>query len=278
MKIGKKELAMLCAALGVIFLVAAILFGNNLATQTETLEAENETLAQEVAYLQDLKDHEEEYLAESARMNQEMEEIKEQFPAGIRPETQIMYSNGLESRFDVLIENIDMPGTNVVYVENTATAPVADTTAATEDTLDEGADASADTSASAGNAIASAATSIVLYNSPTSIDFLSSYKGIKDTIRYINEDHDRKSIEGFTLSLNTETGNLQGTIDVNMYALDGTGKEYQAPVVTGVTDGKNQIISGGTVLNRSTANKSGDTATADGKAEESANDADAQEE
>ena len=264
MKIGKKELSLLLVVLGIIFVVGAVLFGNSLASKTETLTAENDTLSKEVEYLQDLKDHEQEYRDEADRMNMEMEDIKDQFPAGIRPETQVMYANGLESSYEILLDGIDMPGIDLVTVDSGVTpeaqAPATDTGLDEEGTTEVAPEQ--DTAA-----LASAATSISLYKAPMKLSYHASYRGIKDVIRYISEDRDRKSIEGFTLSLDSTTGNLQGEIDVNMYALDGTGKEYEAPIVTGVTDGKTQIINGGTTLNRSGANLAGDAATADGKAQ-----------
>lgn len=275
MKISKKDLSLLLYIFALALVLFAIFYGNSLAGKTETITAENEVLSQEVAYLQDLYDHQEEYKAESDRMNMEMEDIKEQFPAEIRPETQIMYTNGIEAKLDVLLEGIDMPGSELVTVEGNFTvsepvAEVTDETATDEVATDETATADATQSTSA--AISSAATTISLYRSPTAFSYQASYKGLKDLIRTINEDTDRKSIESLSVGFNTETGNLAGTIQISMYALSGTDKEYQAPVVTGVTDGVQQIFSGATTLNRTGATQTGDAATADGKADNATND------
>lgn len=271
MKIGKKELSYLLCLLALGFVLGAIFYGNSLASKTETLKTENATLSQEVAYLQDLYDHQEEYQAESDRMNLEMEEIKEQFPAEIRPENQVMYANGIESKYDVLLESMQMPGTEMVTVQGDFTVAAAPTTteatdaAASDVTTDE--TQTADVSAS----ISTAATTISLFRSPTTFAYQSSYKGLKDFIRTINEDPDRKSIESLSVGYNSDTGNLSGSMEISMYALSGTGKEYQAPVVTGVTDGLQQIFSGATTLNRTGANQTGDAATADGKADSGTN-------
>lgn len=273
MKIGKKELSYLLYLFALLFVVGAIFYGNYLSGKTETLNAENDVLSQEVAYLQDLYDHQAEYQAESDRMNLEMEDIKQQFPAEVRPENQIMYANGLEAKLEVLLDTIEMPGTELVTVQ-AAVAPV-DTTAVTPDATATDADVDAaagdatqavDATQAAGATISTAATSISLLRSPTNFEFQSSYKALKDFVRTVNEDPDRKSIEKLSIGYDTETGNLKGVMEVSMYALTGTGKEYEPPVVTGVTDGLPQIFTGATTLNRSGSNKAGDAATADGKA------------
>ena len=46
MKIGKKELSMLLYLLGALFVVGAFLYGNSLASTTETLTIENDKLSQ----------------------------------------------------------------------------------------------------------------------------------------------------------------------------------------------------------------------------------------
>ncbi|MBR1693657.1 MAG: hypothetical protein IJ711_12930 [Lachnospiraceae bacterium] len=262
MKVGKKEISYLFVALGLILVVGAFLYGNNLAGKTETLSTENASLETEVSYLQDLMEHKQEYLDETDRMSMEMEDIKAQFPAEIRPETEIMYANGLESKFDVLLNTVNIPGTEIVAVDSGVPEAVEEATA--EDT--EGATTDSAAADASGDALASSATSITLYKTETSLVYQASYKGLKDMIRYINEDTDRKSIDEFSLGFDESTGNLTGSVKLGVYALAGTGKEYQAPVVTGVTDGKTQIIQGGTTLNRNSANQAGDAGTADGKA------------
>lgn len=275
MKVSKKDLSLLLVLFAFLLVIGAIFYGNSLAGKTETLVAENATLSQEVAYLQDLYDHQQEYQEESDRMNYEMEEIKEKFPAEIRPETQIMYANGLEAKYDVLLDTIDMPGTELVTVQGdfsvAGTTTAMDTTAETEDVDGESTDTTETTDATqtvdTASTISTAATTISLLKSPTSLGYQSSYKGLKDLVRTINGDTDRKSIESLSVGYDETTGNLVGTLEMSMYALSGTDKEYQAPVVTGVTDGLQQIFTGATTLNRSGANLAGDAATADGKAD-----------
>ena len=277
MKISKKDLSLLLVLFAVLLVIGAVIYGNTLAGKTDTLKTENEALKQEVEYLQDLADHQQEYMDESDRMNAEMEEIKEQFPAEIRPETQIMYANGLEAKYDVLLDTIDMPGTEVVTVTGDFTASeqavVADTTATTEAGATDGTQP-----VDNGASMSAAAATISLLRTPTVFGYQSSYKGLKDFIRTVNEDPDRKSIESITVAFDDTTGNLIGEMEMSMYALSGTDKTYQAPIVTGVTDGVQQIITGGTTLNRTGANLAGDAATADGKAGNASDNTDNKEE
>ena len=264
MKISKKDLSLILYLLGAVFAIGAIFYGNSIASKTETLKTENDSLSKEVAYLQDLYDHQQEYQQESERMNLEMEEIKEQFPAEVRPETQIMYTNGLEAKLDVLLDEIGMPGTELVTVAGDFSVP---TSGVTADPAATGDGTTTDGTVTETAAVSAAATTISLYRTPADLTYQASYKGLKDLIRTVNEDTDRKSIEQMSVAFDNETGNLRGSLKISMYSLSGTDKEYQAPVVTGVTDGTQQLFVGATTLNRTGANLAGDAATADGKAE-----------
>lgn len=265
MKIGKKELSLLFIVLGVVLVVGAFMYGNNLAGKTETLTSENASLDEEVKYLQDLMDHKQEYLDESDRMNAEMDNIKSQFPARVMPENTIMYANGLESRFEVYLDNISVQDPQLIGIEGSAAPAAAEAPAVEGEEGTEGAEGTAETTPSP-SAIASAATTITLYRNSTNFEYESSYRGLKDMLDYVNKDEERKAIDSFDVAYDPETGNLKGSMSISMYSLDGTGKPYEEPLVTGVQDGRTQIISSAPTFNREgRTNVTGDSSTADGR-------------
>ena len=107
------------------------------------------------------------------------------------------------------------------------------------------------------------ASSIMLYNSPVTMGFHSTYGGIKDVIKQINNDPNRKSISTVTLAYDTNTGNLAGSITANMFFVKGTEKQYEAPAVPGVGVGTNNIFKAAESLNVTR-----DTVAAEGAATE----------
>ena len=106
---------------GLLAVVAAVVFyficSMKLSPQTETLKSENLALQSEVAYLQDLMNHKEEYIAETEMMQGEIDNIVSQFPSDVKTETQIMYANNLELSNAIFVQTVDMPGKEMVVIE-----------------------------------------------------------------------------------------------------------------------------------------------------------------
>lgn len=242
MQIKKGDTTLIIAILLFVAAIGSYYFCQfSLSGKTETLNIENAALESEVTHLQDLMNHKQEYIDQTETMQAEMEDIKSQFPADIKPETQIMYANDLERNNAIFVSGVGMPGKEMVMVE----APVAAEAAPAEEApVDDAAAAEApvdDTAAApAGSALAS---TVLLYNNKTTVEFKSTYKSIKDILKQINEDtKEKKSIDSLTLAYDNETGNLTGTLVVNMYSLDGVGTKYEEPAVTGVKSGTTNIF------------------------------------
>ena len=239
MKLKQSDKKILLIAAGFILLGCTYFFVfNGLNTKRAEIDMQNGTLQQEVNYLQDLKDHEQEYNDEMARMTVENEDIMKQFPAEVRPESIIMYGQGLEVSNAFAVSSLEMPGASLMEVP-----------------LPTAADGTAAQSATA--------SSIMLYNSPVTMGFHSTYGGIKDVIKQINNDPNRNSISTVTLAYDTNTGNLAGSITANMFFVKGTEKQYEAPTVPGVGVGTNNIFKAAESLNVTR-----DTVAAEGAATE----------
>ena len=255
MKLKQSDKKILLIAAGVIILIGTYFFiFSGLNTKRAEIEMQNGTLQQEVNYLQDLKDHEQEYNDEMVRMAAENEDIISQFPADVRPETVIMYGQGLEVSNAFAVSSLEMPAASLVEVPVLAAT---DSTAA--------APAAAEPAAAPAPAAGSAPTSssLMLYNAPVTMGFRATYGGIKDVIKVINSDTNRKSISSVTMAFDASTGNLMGSITANMYFVKGTDKVYEAPAVPGVGVGTNNIFKAAESLNATR-----DTVAAEGAATE----------
>lgn len=80
------------------------------------------------------------------------------------------------------------------------------------------------------------------YNSVVTIDFKVSNDGLKKSIDFINNNSERKNIKEINIVYDMETGNLSGTMAINMYQLANMGKMYEDPAIAGVTIGKPNIF------------------------------------
>ncbi len=80
------------------------------------------------------------------------------------------------------------------------------------------------------------------YESTLTITFKVSYEGLKKCIDYINNYPEKRNIDEITLSYDSETGNLNGSMKINMYNLIGTGKEFSEPTMGNVGIGLENIF------------------------------------
>lgn len=210
---------------------------NNLTAETETMQKANAELKQEVQRLQELADNKQQYLDDTDAMLAEIEEIKKQFPAQYLPEDEILYMINAEKQYDAVATRITMNPTAIVEVA--ASTQDATTTETTEESVDG---AITEEGATEVSTEETAKPEIQLYKTPVSVEVESTYLSIKDIIKMINVDANRKSIDNISIAFDSETGELLSNMDVSMYSLTGTEAEYVTPKVDGVVYGTSDIF------------------------------------
>lgn len=267
LKIGEREKNIILGIIGIaIPLLVYYFVFVRLNEQTDTLVTENQSLAQEVAYLQELMDNKEFYLAETDRMNAEMEEIKAQFPSELHPEDEIYYAYNTENKYDVLATAINMPVAEAVAVAQPVVAE------AQPEVVDDGTGIEEEdtvTQVEQAAPVASAATTIALYRAPITFNFKLTYTAAKDWIKEILTDREnKKSIDSVSLSYDESTGNLTGSIIVNMFSLTGTDRIYEAPSIQGIGIGTDNLFKSSETLNVGRENNTFDANAESTEAEE----------
>ena len=240
---NKNSVGILLAVLGIgAGILGYFVIFQRFTTQRDELATANAGLQTEVDHLQDLADHKQEYLDETANMKAQDEEIIAQFPAEVRAEDEIMYLKNSENAFGVFVKAISMPESNVVEVARPEPAAVEASSEGAEEAAaepTEDGEVVEDTSEEA----APAAPQILLYQTPVSCNLNTSYASAKDMINAIVSDKDnKKSFENLALSFDTETGALTGSMTYSMYSLTGTDKTYVEPSVPGVAIGTSDIF------------------------------------
>lgn len=249
LKIGEREKNIILGLIGVaVPLLVYFFIFTKLNEQKDVLVTENQSLAQEVAHLQELMDNKEFYLAETDRMNAEMEEIKAQFPSELHPEDEIYYAYNMENKYDVLATAIDMPVAEAVAISQPVTAEAQPEVV--DDGTGEGTENTGESQPEQAAPVASAATSIALYRAPITFNFKLTYTAAKDWIKEILSDKEnKKSIDNVTLNYDDSTGNLTGSIIVNMFSLTGTDRVYEAPSIQGIGIGTDNLFKSSETLN-----------------------------
>lgn len=249
MKIKKTDLNLLIMVIGVLIAVAAYFFVfTSFNEKTAAVEGKNATLQTEVDELQKLADNKEMYISETARMNDEINETIDRFPAGIMPEDILMYVYSLENTESVYFTSIAMEQAQLVTVAD------ASADAATGDAVVEDAAVTEETSGDAVVATGGMKDTVFLYTTPITYGFKSTYRSIKDIMAGIVEGQDRMNIQSITLSYDGETGCVTGTVATNAYTMSGTGKYYELLDITGVPTGVDDLFKSNPVLNIHTGN------------------------
>lgn len=250
MKLKKSELNAILALLGIG--VAALTYFNvykNFNEKTDTYNAQNAVLEQEVGKLQELADHQAEYAAETDSMNEEIIELNNKFDAFYLPEDEILYVDGIEKSFDATMATISMPGSQGVAVAYSPSPDLAPINISSEVAPVEEAEAAdalegEEVAVDAEPAPAIALPDIQLSSTPVAVTYVASYNSIKDLLKAMNEDNMRKSIDSLTMAFDGETGDITGGLAFNMYSISGgdTDKTYEAPRVDGVMFGTSNLF------------------------------------
>lgn len=68
------------------------------------------------------------------------------------------------------------------------------------------------------------------------------YEQLKKLIDFVNDYPERMNIESITMAYDSTTGGLKGNLVLNLYAVTGTGKEYTAPDISGLSMGVGNIF------------------------------------
>lgn len=228
MKIDKKAINLIIGLIGIIILaVAYMAIAKPMKEKTAQIEAENVGLKEKAEEYEAINAQKSKYEQGIVDFTSTREELLSAFPAGMTKEDEIMYWANMErANYSVLnIDNLVMSSWSEVFVDGQPSH-----------SSEEG------------------ATQLHLYSAPVNYTYKATYQGIKDMVSYVFAQTDKKSIENLTASYDTQTGNLTGTIDINMYYMEGTGNEYKPysipSVPTGVTDvfHSNEILSDGSVI------------------------------
>lgn len=229
----KRDILLLLLLVGVLaFYLVYQFFFLKVQTQIESVEAENEGLQTKISGLQALLPNEDKYNEEIETMTADMAEITSKFPADSRLEDSYLFAINLSDQSGMTYSSISVGAKEPFYQPGatdaesaTGTAPAA-TEAAAADASPVGAD-----------------TGMIMYKIPVGFGIQTTYDGLKKAIDYICTQEERKTIESLSVSFDNSTGNLSGTMSVNIFTLTGTNNTYEEPnIPTDIPTGTGNIF------------------------------------
>lgn len=206
MNISNRDKGILLGLLGFVLAVLSyVLVFNPMTLKNETLKTELATLKTREAELLELESNLAYYKEQIVLYNNHNQEMVAKFPAEVKPESEIMYAVELEDQLDVEFSSLNY-GTPVEI------------------------------------AVSETETSVAAYCTPLSATYNATYQGLKDVILHTAEKTDRMVVDTVTASYDGTTGNLVGSLTINMYTVAGTERMYKEPYVPAMFMGTDNIF------------------------------------
>lgn len=232
MKISKKDQKLLLCAGGLLLaLLAYLLVYRGFSEKNNQLETENRSLSGQIQQLEVLNANKEQYLTDTENLKTEVQNIIDQYPVEVREEDAVMYVYTMENETDIHVNSMTIAPANLLYTmgwQQTQQADPAGTAETENDETTNGVTAETSDTQETGYRL-----SAVTLN----LTYTVSYGGFKDIIDFICSDKNKRNVESISLSYDSETGNLLGTMVVNLFELQGIDKVYEAPYIPSVPRG-----------------------------------------
>ena len=83
---------------------------------------------------------------------------------------------------------------------------------------------------------------VSLYRMQNTITFNCTYDELKNIVDFLASEKTRMTIDSVNVTFSSSTGELGGTIVVDMYAMTGTGQEYTEPNASPVKSGNKNLF------------------------------------
>lgn len=260
MSISTRDKKILLMFSGVAVFAAGYFFGYKpQMSKAEEIETASVPLETRLNELLEMAKNKEFYVEETSKYNQEVSDYVAQFPADVKEEDGILLARDMENVLDMEVSNIGISTRNFIASLDGSTeeeiGELVDQTLSekaneqTQEQIDEieGTDTKAEEAlADATEAAVSDAADLtdltVLFRRLDTLQFNGTYDSLKDAVDYLASRSGRMTLDSVDASFDASTGNLIGTITVNMFSMTGTGSTYTEPDAGSVALGRKDLF------------------------------------
>ena len=271
MSISTRDKKILLMFSGVAVFAAGYFFGYRpQMSKAEEIEKASVPLETRLNELLEMAKNKEFYVEETSKYNQEVSDYVAQFPADVKEEDGILLARDMENTLDMEVSNIGISTRDFIASLDGSTeeeiGELIDQTLSekaneqTQEQIDEieGTDTKAEEAlADATEAAVSDAENLtdltVLFRRLDTLQFSGTYESLKDAVDYLASRSGRMTLDSVDASFDASTGNLMGTITVNMFSMTGTGSTYTEPDAGSVALGRKDLF--GTIETAETDNE-----------------------
>lgn len=260
MKVSMRDKKILLMFIGILVFFVGWYFGYRPQMEkADQIEDLNGALEEQLQDLLELAANKDFYVRETASIKDKISEYISEFPADVRPEDGIVLANKMENELGFQITNVGVgekefvasldgsSGEDLAQSQDQTMSEQAN--AQTQEQIDniEGTDSQAEENLQ--NALDAAVADQssdsqvpVLYRTQVTLQFNGTYAGLKKAVLYVADQSGRMTLDNVNASYDTSTGNLTGTIIVNIFSMTGTDRTYTEPDAGSVAYGTANIF------------------------------------
>lgn len=260
MKVSMRDKKILLMFIGILVFFVGWYFGYRPQMEkADQIEDINGALEEQLQDLLELAENKDFYVSETASIKDKISEYISEFPADVRPEDGIVLANKMENELGFQITNVGVGEKEfVASIDGSSEEELAQSqdptmseqaNAQTQEQIDniEGTDsqAEADLQNASDAAVADQSSDSqvpVLYRTQVTLQFNGTYAGLKKAVLYVADQSGRMTLDNVNASYDTSTGNLTGTIIVNIFSMSGTERTYTEPDAGSVAYGTDNIF------------------------------------
>lgn len=260
MKVSMRDKKILLMFIGILVFFVGWYFGYRPQMEkADQIEDLNGALEEQLQDLLELAANKDFYVSETASIKDKISEYISEFPADVRPEDGIVLANKMENELGFQITNVGVGEKEfVASIDGSSEEDLAQSqdqtmseqaNTQTQEQIDniEGTDSQAEEALQNASDAAAADQSSdsqvpVLYRTQVTLQFNGTYAGLKKAVLYVADQSGRMTLDNVNASYDTSTGNLTGTIIVNIFSMSGTERTYTEPDAGSVAYGTDNIF------------------------------------
>ena len=260
MKVSMRDKKILLMFIGILVFFVGWYFGYRPQMEkADQIEDLNGALEEQLQDLLELAENKDFYVSETASIKDKISEYISEFPADVRPEDGIVLANKMENELGFQITNVGVGEKEfVASIDGSSEEELAQSqdptmseqaNAQSQEQIDniEGTDSQAEADLQNASDAAAADQSSdsqvpVLYRTQVTLQFNGTYAGLKKAVLYVADQSGRMTLDNVNASYDTSTGNLTGTIIVNIFSMTGTDRTYTEPDAGSVAYGTANIF------------------------------------
>ncbi|MDU6265975.1 MAG: hypothetical protein E6600_15880 [Anaerocolumna aminovalerica] len=230
-KLSEREKNLLFILLIFIILFCSYQFGYvKLTGKIDTLSSENLELSVKLNDLKQKDVAKEKYIEETDKMLADTQDMFNHLATSMTQDKNTIFVTKLEKEADMIVSAISFGDITHIYDSNRVMDYTTDQTANDTSNGSDTTDVTAEGKGLKG------------YQSSITINYQTNYGGLKKAIDFINNYHEKMRIQSITAAFDSTTGNLTGTITIDLFMVSGEGQEAELFDIYGIDLGTDNIF------------------------------------